>query len=104
MKKNPKKPTSIYLSDEQEKFLVSHPLGRTEVIKNALDLFSEIDWETIKGLAKNYQCHPGLLVDIAVQYFSKLDEVDRLQKFLEYWQARRKEAEAREEDDEEKKE
>jgi hypothetical protein len=87
MKKNPKKPTSILLSEDQEDFLVTHPLGRTEVIKNALLLFSEIDWEIIKVEAHNLGLRPGMLVKVAIHYFTLLPKTDRRHKiadFLDY--------------------
>ena len=84
MKKNPKKPTSVNLTEEQENYLKSHPLGRTEVIKNSIILFSEVDWELIKKKAKELGITPGRLIDVALFQFEKLSEEEKYQAIIDY--------------------
>jgi hypothetical protein len=85
MKKNPKKSTSIYLSDELDEFLLNHPLGRSEVIKNSLHLFSEVDWQSIKEKAHELGLTPGRLIDVAVDQFSELTPEQQDEKISRYY-------------------
>lgn len=90
----PKKFTAFRLPPDLIEWMETQERSQTELVIEAITLLSEIEMPIIKELAAKYRCHPGLVVDIAVRYFSKLEEVERLKKIWDYWEDRRLELES----------
>lgn len=102
MKKIIKKPTSVRLDDDLIVWLEQQTSSQSEVINEALRIISRIDMETIKRLSDRHMVYPSFLIDMAVNFFSKLDLAEQVDKMIDYLEVLRLEAEKEEREEAER--